>query len=187
MERPPTSAAKAASRSSLPPPRMPSPPESPDPAAAESGWQWRQQTPPLTLKTPRIDMSDQGLSSPATGSTPVAGVPASGHPVYTCPMHPEVQQDHPGACPKCGMALELETPATRVDNKEDGELLDMTRRFWIGAALTLPVFVLAMAHLIPALGRQPWVTGDASRWLQFALTAPVVCWAGWPFFQRGWR
>ena len=73
------------------------------------------------------------------------------------------------------------------DEGENTELRDMTRRFWIGAALALPVFVLAMAHLIPALGRQPWVNGAASRWLQFALTMPVVWWAGWPFFKRGWR
>jgi P-type Cu+ transporter len=63
----------------------------------------------------------------------------------------------------------------------------MTRRFWIGAAMALPVFLLAMAHMIPPLGRQPWVSGDVSRWIQFALTTPVVLWAGWPFFQRGWR
>jgi Cu+-exporting ATPase len=63
----------------------------------------------------------------------------------------------------------------------------MTRRFWIGAALAVPVFVLAMAHLIPAIGPDSWVMSDASRWIQFALTVPVVCWAGWPFFQRGWR
>ena len=110
-----------------------------------------------------------------------------GKSIYTCPMHPEVQQDHPGDCPKCGMALEPKTATASPDDKENTELRDMTRRFWIGAALTLPVFVLAMTHLIPALGRQPWVTGDISRWIQFALTAPVVCWAGWPFFKRGWR
>jgi Cu+-exporting ATPase len=110
-----------------------------------------------------------------------------GKTIYTCPMHPEVQQDHPGDCPKCGMALEPKTANASPDDEENTELRDMTRRFWIGAALTLPVFVLAMAHLIPALGRQLWVTGDISRWLQFALTTPVVCWAGWPFFKRGWR
>ncbi len=107
--------------------------------------------------------------------------------IYTCPMHPEVQQDHPGDCPKCGMALEPKTVTAGTDDDENAELHDMTRRFWIGAALGLPVFFLAMAHLIPALGRQPWVTGDVSRWIQFALTTPVVWWAGWPFFQRGWR
>jgi Cu+-exporting ATPase len=102
-------------------------------------------------------------------------------------MHPEVQQDHPGDCPKCGMALEPVTTAAGADDGDNAELGDMSRRFWIGAALALPVFVLAMSHLIPALGRQPWVNGDASRWLQFALTTPVVCWAGWPFVVRGWR
>ena len=117
----------------------------------------------------------------------MAGGSASGQPIYTCPMHPEVRQDHPGACPKCGMALELETPTINTDQGENTELLDMTRRFWISAALALPVFVLAMAHLIPVLGRQSWVAGDASRWVQFALTTPVVCWGGWPFFTRGWR
>ena len=66
-------------------------------------------------------------------------------------MHPEVQQDHPGDCPKCGMALEPMTATAGTDDEENAELHDMTRRFWIGAALTLPVFVLAMAHLIPAL------------------------------------
>ncbi len=104
--------------------------------------------------------------------------------LYTCPMHPEVQQGHPGSCPKCGMALE---PMDASADTDDTELKDMTQRFWIGAALALPVFLLAMAHMIPPLGRQPWVGGDVSRWIQFALTTPVVFWAGWPFFQRGWR
>ena len=106
--------------------------------------------------------------------------------IYTCPMHPEVQQDHPGPCPKCGMALEPMdlSPGADADHAERN---DMTRRFWIGAALTLPVFLLAMAHMIPALGRQAWAMGDVSRWIQFALATPVVWWAGWPFFERGWR
>ena len=110
-----------------------------------------------------------------------------GKTVYTCPMHPEVQQDHPGNCPKCGMVLETRTAAAGSDDEENAELRDMTKRFWIGATLALPVFVLAMAHLIPAIGHDSWVTSDGSRWIQFALTVPVVCWAGWPFFQRGWR
>ncbi|HXV67840.1 MAG TPA: copper-translocating P-type ATPase [Nitrospira sp.] len=74
-----------------------------------------------------------------------------------------------------------------TDEEENAELRDMTKRFWIGAVLTLPVLVLAMAHAIPALGRQSWVEGHASRWIQFGLTTPVVLWAGWPFFHRGWR
>jgi Cu+-exporting ATPase len=102
-------------------------------------------------------------------------------------MHPEIQQDHPGSCPKCGMTLELKTVTPGADGEESAELRDMTRRFWIGAGLALPVFVLAMAHLVPPLGRQPWVVGDASRWMQFALATPAVWWAGWPLLHRGWR
>jgi len=113
--------------------------------------------------------------------------PASGKTIYTCPMHPEVQQDHPGDCPKCGMTLVLQTPTAGPDQAEGAELHDMTKRFWIGAAMTLPVFALAMAHVIPALARQSWVDSHASRWIQFALSTPVVWWAGWPFFRRGWR
>lgn len=108
------------------------------------------------------------------------------HPgaIYTCPMHPEIERDQPGHCPICGMALELKTMS--ADAAEDNsELIDMTRRFWIGAALTLPVFLLAMSHLVP---RAPsWLSGDMSRWIQFVLSTPVVLWAGWPFFKRGWR
>jgi Cu+-exporting ATPase len=106
---------------------------------------------------------------------------------FTCPMHPEVVADQPGDCPKCGMALEPKTVTAGTDDEENAELHDMTRRFWIAAALTLPVFVLAMAHMIPALARQSWMDSHASRWVQFALTTPVVWWAGWPFVQRGWR
>ena len=108
-------------------------------------------------------------------------------PVYTCPMHPEVQSERPGNCPKCGMTLELQTPKAGNVEDEDGEVRDMTRRFWIGSALTLPVFVLAMAHIFPALASQAWITGDTSRWIQFVLATPVVFWAGLPLFIRGWR
>ena len=107
--------------------------------------------------------------------------------IYTCPMHPEVQQDHPGDCPKCGMTLEPKTVTAGTDDEENAELRDMTKRFWIGAALALPVFVLAMAHLIPALARQSWVDSSVSRWVQFALATLVVGWAGWPLLHRGWR
>ncbi len=110
-----------------------------------------------------------------------------GKTIYTCPMHPEVQQDHPGPCPKCDMALEPQSVTASTDGEENVELRDMTKRFWIGAALTLPVFLLAMAHLIPALARQSWADSHVSRWIQLAFTTPVVWWAGWPFIQRGWR
>jgi len=108
-------------------------------------------------------------------------------PIYMCPMHQEVQHDHPGTCPKCSMTLELKTVTAGADEGENAELRDMTTRFWIGGALTLPVFVLAMGHLIPALGRQPWMDSDVSRWTQFAFATAVVFWAGWPLLHRGWR
>jgi Cu+-exporting ATPase len=103
--------------------------------------------------------------------------------IWTCPMHPEIRQDHPGACPICGMALE---PAmVTADSGPSPELEDMSRRFWIALALSLPVFVLEMGgHLFPALHRL--ISPVVSTWIQFALATPVVLWAGWPFFTRGW-
>lgn len=107
--------------------------------------------------------------------------------LYTCPMHPEIEQDHPGDCPKCGMALEPKTVTATSTEAEDVELREMTRRLWIGTALTLPVFLLAMLHMIPFLNAPSWVTGPLSQKIQLALTTPVVLWAGWPFFRRGFR
>jgi len=103
--------------------------------------------------------------------------------IWTCPMHPEVRQDHPGACPICGMALE---PAqVTADAGPSPELIDMTRRFWIGLALAIPVFALEMGgHLFPILHHL--IPMQISIWVQFVLATPVVLWAGWPFFERGW-
>src|SRR5207248_3753603 len=103
---------------------------------------------------------------------------------YVCPMHPQIEQDHPGNCPICGMALEPKTPALSGE-EENAELRDMTRRFWLSAALALPVLIVAMAHLFP--NAPDWVMGDVSRWLQFILSTPVVLWGGWPFFVRAWQ
>ncbi len=103
--------------------------------------------------------------------------------IYTCPMHPEIRQIGPGACPICGMALEPDL--VTADSGPNPELADMTRRFWIGLALALPVFALEMgSHLVGSHGlvQQPW-----SNLIQFGLATPVVLWAGWPFFQRGWQ
>ncbi len=103
---------------------------------------------------------------------------------YTCPMHPEIVQDRPGSCPKCGMALE---PRTVTAEEKNEELIDMTRRFWVSTALALPLFVLAMvADLAPG-----WLPDGMSmrtvQWIEFALATPVVLWGGWPFFVRGWQ
>ncbi len=98
-------------------------------------------------------------------------------------MHPQVRQDHQGACPICGMALEPEVPL--VGAGPSAELRDMTKRFWIGLGLTLPVIILEMGgHLLPALHHL--VSSTQSAWIQFAFATPVVVWAGWSFFERGW-
>jgi len=104
--------------------------------------------------------------------------------IYTCPMHPQIERDHPGNCPICGMALEPKSPVGGGE-EDNAELGDMTRRFWIGLVLTIPVLVLAMAHVAPSVPE--WIAGEWSRWIQFILSTPVVLWAGWPFFQRGWQ
>ena len=102
---------------------------------------------------------------------------------YTCPMHPEILKDEPGDCPICGMALEAVTVTAEAE--PNPELIDMTRRFWIAAALTLPVLVLAMGEMLPGLSSI--VGGAWNPWVQLALGSPVVLWAGWPFFERGWK
>ena len=103
---------------------------------------------------------------------------------YTCPMHPEVVQDHPGVCPKCGMALEPRTVA--AEEAANPEQIDMTRRFWIGAALTVPLVLIAMRHMIPGLsGLSGQLSPALLSGLELLLATPVVLWAGWPFFVRG--
>jgi len=135
-----------------------------------------------------------GVESDKPGDCPKCGMALERNPawkaeaktIYTCPMHPEVQQDHPGDCPKCGMTLEPQTLSAEPE-EDDGELRDMTRRFQICLVLTLPVFVVAMLHLIPALAHASWVESPVSRWMQFILSTPVVLWGAAPFFRRGWK
>jgi len=103
---------------------------------------------------------------------------------YTCPMHPQIRQMQPGSCPICGMALELVTSAE--DTGPSPELLDMSRRFWIGAALALPVVIVEMSAHLPGLNFHQFVSPRLSIWIQLLLATPVVLWAGWPFFVRGW-
>lgn len=114
---------------------------------------------------------------------PAETKPVPQNAIHTCPMHPEIRQDHSGDCPKCGMALEpLEVTSENVGN---AELVDMTRRFVVSVIFGLPVFLLAMSHLVPATAA--FGDSELSRWAQFLLATPVVCWCGFPFFLRGWR
>jgi len=135
----------------------------------------------------------EGVVSDSPGDCPKCGMALERNPafrepthtVWTCPMHPEIAQDHPGDCPKCGMALEPKTVTGSSPDEKNHELRDMTWRLRVGAVLTVPVFILGMLHLIPSLAdvaNAPW-----SRWVQFALSTPVVLWVGWPLLTRGVR
>ena len=104
---------------------------------------------------------------------------------YTCPMHPEIIRDGPGSCPICGMALE--PLVASLEEEENTELMDMTRRFWTAVILTTPVFVLGMSDLIPGQPLQQIFSMRTLAWLQLVLASPVVLWAGWPFFVRAWQ
>ena len=116
---------------------------------------------------------------PATAAAAPAGEVAE----WTCPMHPEIRRPGPGSCPICGMALE--PVMVTADSGPSPELADMTRRFWVGVALSFPVVVLGMGgDLIPAI--HDVISPRASAWVQLALATPVVLWGGWPFFQLGW-
>jgi Cu+-exporting ATPase len=103
---------------------------------------------------------------------------------YTCPMHPQIVRDAPGSCPICGMALE---PRTVSAGDENPELADMTRRFWVGVALTLPLLAVMVSDVLPGHPLQHLLPGALLGWIEFALATPVVLWAGWPFFERGWQ
>src|SRR6516225_11063455 len=109
----------------------------------------------------------------------VAPVPATAAGQWTCPMHPQIVRQDPGSCPICGMALEPMLPAE--GEAANPELRDMTRRFWVGVALSLPLIVLAMAANFVGLAPRTAV------WLELILATPAVLWCGWPFFERGWR
>jgi P-type Cu+ transporter len=124
-------------------------------------------------------VAQPAASKHAGGASPRKGV------IYTCPMHPEIRQEGPGNCSICGMALEPVTGG--VEGEPNPELVDMTRRFRIGAALTVPLFILEMAAHIPGMGLHGIVPPTAALWIQFLLATPVVLWAGWPLLERGWR
>lgn len=133
-----------------------------------------------------------GVESDKPASCPKCGMALERNPswkpeaktIYTCPMHPEVRQDHPGNCPQCGMALEPTAIAADDEPEDDAELRDMKRRLVWSAVLTLPVFIAAMMHLVPAWSHSAWADGTASRWMQFLLSTPVVLWGARPFSAR---
>jgi len=134
----------------------------------------------------------EGVASDKPGSCPKCGMalerarPAVGarKTIYTCPMHPEIEQDGPGTCPKCGM--DLEPKYLDGEEEDDSELRSMTLRFWVGVALSLPVFLLAMLPMV-GVPTDEWVGRSVDVWLQLILATPVVLWGGWPFFVRGFR
>ena len=115
---------------------------------------------------------------PATVAPPISRTE------YTCPMHPEIIRSEPGSCPICGMALE---PREVAGNETNPELADMSRRFWISMALSIPLLALMVSELLPAMPLQHLLSGRAWAWIELALTTPVVLWCGWPFFERAWQ
>lgn len=130
------------------------------------------------------------VSHTGPGACPKCGmalepeVPAASAVEYTCPMHPQIVRPGPGACPICGMALEPRT--VTAEDKDNPELRDMRRRFWLSLALSLPLFAIDMLHMLPGMGIQHLLPQSWLPWLELLLASPVVLWAGWPFFQRGW-
>ena len=133
-----------------------------------------------------------GVGSEVPDSCPKCGMAlepafpiATPKTIYTCPMHPEIERDGPGDCPICGMALEPKI-VSQESEEDDWELNDMSRRFWVGVSLTIPLFAMTMAEMV-GIPLSRWISPTISGWAQLILASPVVLWAGWPFFQRGWR
>jgi P-type Cu+ transporter len=115
----------------------------------------------------------------------IAPAPAPSGAKWTCPMHPQIVRDEPGSCPICGMALE--PMIVTADEGPDPELIGMTRRFWIGLALTAPLLVFMIGDMLPGQPLRHLVSPRVAAWTQLALATPVVLWCGWPFFVRGWQ
>jgi len=130
----------------------------------------------------RVGSKTRRGERPAAHETGAAEVPPGA--VYTCPMHPEVRRPGPGACPLCGMALEPEAPA--AEEGPNPELADMTRRFWVSLALTIPVAFIGMSDMLLGGALQHYLSPAALHWIQLALATPVVLWGGWAFFARAW-
>ena len=194
-----------------------------DPGKAAGHWEYKGTRysfcSPSCLK--RFQGDPEKYLNPATVKSMEEAVPAPPGTMYFCPMDPEVRQDHPGSCPKCGMALDADLstlPTTRVeytcpmhpdvvrdapgacpicgmaleprtvtlDEPPNHELLDMTRRMWIGAVLGIPVFILAMGDMLLGMGLGGRVDLRVTNWIGLLCATPVVLWAGWPLLERGW-
>jgi Cu+-exporting ATPase len=152
-----------------------------DPATSKHRFDYRGETFHFCSAGCRTKFAADPVSYLEKDSKPKAAVPEGA--IYTCPMHPDIRQVGPGSCPICGMALEPEVAS--LDDAPNPELADMTRRFWIGLVLALPPVILEMGgHLI---GGHGLIDPVLSNWIQFAFATPVVLWAGWPFFVRGWQ
>lgn len=129
---------------------------------------------------------EQGVSAPSSPVAPGSpNVQSDSRAEYVCPMHPQIVRSGPGSCPICGMALEPRTIS--AEEEENPELADMTRRFWVGVALTIPVLVSAMAEYIPGLPLEQLASPRFWTWFELILATPVIVWGGWPFFVRGWQ
>jgi P-type Cu+ transporter len=124
-------------------------------------------------------------ANPASFLAPSTPVPVAAAAEYTCPMHPEIVRDRPGACPICGMALEPRT--VMAEEGPNPELVDMTRRLRIAAVLALPVFALSMGDMVLGMGLGGRLDMTVANWIGLIFSTPVVLWAGWPFFVRGWH
>ncbi len=146
-------------------------------------------TPPIRGATQYTCPMHPEVISERMGSCPKCGmalepvVPTVSRIDYTCPMHPEIVKDGPGSCPICGMALE---PIEVTGEQENPELRSMTRRLWVGVALTLPLLVVMVMEMLPGHPLGKWIDDHLLGWIEMALATPVVLWCGWPFFERGW-
>ena len=149
--------------------------------------------PPPPPGTDYICPMDPEVRQPGPGACPKCGMaleperisPPATKTQYVCPMHPEIVREAPGSCPICGMALEART--VTVEEAANPELIDMTRRFRISLALTVPLLLLSMSDLIPGKPLEPLASSRLFGWIQFILATPVVLWGGRPFFERGWN
>jgi Cu+-exporting ATPase len=140
------------------------------------------------LMHPEVHQAGPG-NCPKCGMTLEAATTAApaSRPEFVCPMHPQIIRDQPGNCPICGMALEPRKASPDSANSINPELVNMTRRFWVGVALTLPLLAVMVSDILPGHPIQHLLAGALLGWIEFVLATPVVLWAGLPFFQRGWE